>query len=165
MHAGFRDPQARTRYLAHERLKQRHVSGEVAQVAAVHAHDARAALDCARDLALVVRLDERRKPKFMRKGYKVPERGVVQHCGDEQRSVRTRGARGGQLIARCDEVLVENRKRDRGADLAQIVFVSEEAMWLAENRERRGARRLKLPRQLHWVELLAYHTLARRRAL
>ena len=109
------------------------VRREVPEVPAVDADDLRAARDRARDLLRVVRLHKGLHPERPREAEEVRECRVVQHRRDQQNGVRARGARGGHLVARRDEVLVEDRDLRIAAHVRQIAFVAEETVRLAQD--------------------------------
>ena len=112
-----------------------------------------------------MRLHEGLHSERPRKAEEVRERRVVQHRRDQQNGVRARGARGGHLVARRDEVLVEDRDLRIAAHVRQIAFVAEETVRLAQDRERRRPRVRELARELDRTEVLADHPFARAGAL
>ena len=65
--------------------------------------------------------------------------GGAEHRDDEEHSVRARGARLGHLQRVDDEVLAENRQRDRVAGGDEVVERPAEGGAVGEHRERRGA--------------------------
>ena len=165
MHSRFRDADAAIGDLPDECLEERDVRGEVPKVAAVDADDLRAGGDSACDLPFVMRLDKRRHAEVVRIRQEVGKRVVVEDCSYEQHGVRPRRARRRDLVARGEEVLVEQRQSDGPSHVREIFLVAEETVRFAEDREGRGACGLQFACEFHVAEVVADHPLRRRRPL
>ena len=91
------------------------------QVAVVDAYQPRADFLGERELARIVRLDQRRHPKLTRERRDRSQLPLFQHRGDQQNAIGAGRARFVNLVRLEDEVFAQQRNIHGGADSAQIV--------------------------------------------
>ena len=118
-----------------------HVDGQRPQVAAVDADDPGTGVDGAGDFGGVVHLDEAGQPQRMRVVEQLPECAVVERGDNQQCGVRARRRRFQQLVSRNDEVLAQQRHRNRRTRAFEVLERAVEERRLGQHRDRRRAGR------------------------
>ena len=136
---------------------------ERAQIAVVHADNARARIDCNRELGGVVHFDQHVEAERHRMVVQDLQLHRSERGDDQQHRVGARGARFVQLIFGHDEVFAQKRQRHRGANRGQMIERSVEERGFRQDRNRRRPPIRVALRDCARIVARAQHT-ARRRA-
>ena len=143
----------------------RRIRAERLEVSAVHADDLRARRNGTRDLLARMRLNERLHPIAAHAGEQRRQTRIVQCRHDQQHGIRAAGPRAQHLVFGRDEVLEQDRQIAVRSRDPHILLAPQKLVRLRQNRKRRRARLVKLPRQVRRIEMLADESLRGTRLL